>query len=146
LAEIMALGIVDGAHSAVILSSFSPYLGGPARRVTVHLPSELLVGGARQKSIRYRQSHNVHARIRHDLAADGNLRPEFGGCALCVAAPMRMARDADRARAMISRNWERYVQAIKDNLRWQEDDPGLSRAGTELHVTLEPNELVLIEY
>jgi len=33
----------------------------------------------------------------------------------------------------------------KDNLRWQQDDPGLSRAGTELRVTLEPNELVHIE-
>src|SRR5690348_5759274 len=35
-AEIMALGIVGGAHSAVILSSFSPYLGSPTRPVTVH--------------------------------------------------------------------------------------------------------------
>jgi hypothetical protein len=34
----------------------------------------------------------------------------------------------------------------KDNLGWQQDDPGLSRAGTELRVTLEPNELVLIEW
>jgi hypothetical protein len=117
-AEVMALGVNDGARSAVILSSFSPYPGNPARRVTVQLPPELLSGGARQKSIRYRQSHNVHALIRRDLAADGNLRPEFGGCALCVAAPMRMARDADRARALISRNWERYVEAMKDNLQY----------------------------
>lgn len=144
-AEVMALGVADGARSAVILSSFSPYPGAPARRVTVQLPPELPFGGARQKSIRYRQSRNVHALIRRDLAADGNLRPEFAGCAPCIAAPMRMARDAGRARAMISRNWEHYVEAMKDNLRWQEDDPGLSRGGTELRVTLEPNELVLIE-
>jgi hypothetical protein len=111
----------------------------------VHLPPELLAGGARQKSIRYRQSHNVHALIRRDLAADGNLRPEFGGCALCVAAPMRMARDAERARAMIVRNWERYIEAMKDDLRWHENDPDVSRAGTDLRVTLEPNELLLVE-
>ena len=41
--------------------------------------------------------------------------------------------------------WERYVATMKDNLRWQQDDPGLSRAGTELRLILEPNELVLIE-
>ena len=144
-AEVMALGVADGTRSAVILSSFSPYPGDAARHVTAQLPPELLAGGARQKSIRYRQSYNVHALIRRDLAVDDNLKPEFGGCALCVASPIRMARDAGRARAMISRNWERYVEAMKDNLRWQENDPGLSRAGTELRVTLEPNELVLIE-
>ena len=109
------------------------------------LPPELLAGGPRQKSIRYRQSRNVHVLIRRDLTEDDNLRPEFGACALCLAAPMRMARDADRARAMISRNWERYVEAMKDNLRWQENDPGISRAGAEIQVTLEPNELIVIE-
>ena len=46
---------------------------------------------------------------------------------------------------MISRNWERYVEAMKENLRWQESNPDLSRAGTELRVRLEPNELVVIE-
>jgi len=143
--EVMALAVTDGTRSAVILSSFSPFLGATARRVTVELPSEVLAGGAPLKSIRYRQSHNVHALIRHDLAADGNLKPEFGGCALCVVAPIRMASDAGRARALISRNWQRYVEAMKENLRWQESDPGLSRAGTELRVRLEPNELVVIE-
>ncbi len=144
-AEVMALGVADGARSAVILSSFSPYLSDLARRVTVDLPPELLAGGPRQKSIRYRQSRNVHVLIRRDLTEDDNLRPEFGACALCLAAPMRMAREADRARAMISRNWQRYIEAMKDNLRWQANDPGISRAGTALRVTLEPNELIVIE-
>jgi hypothetical protein len=56
-----------------------------------------------------------------------------------------MARDLDRARAMLARNWDRYVETMKDNLRWRDGDPGISRAGTQLRVTLEPNELVLIE-
>jgi hypothetical protein len=143
--EVMALGVTDGARSAVILSSFSPYPGDLAKRITVTVPPEMLAGGTPLKSIRYRQSRNVHALMRHDLAADGNLKPEFGGCPLCVAAPMRMARDAERARAMIARNRERYVEAMKDNLRWRENDPDLSRDGTDLRATLELNELLLIE-
>ena len=33
----------------------------------------------------------------------------------------------------------------KDNLRWREIDPEVSRGGTELRATLELNELLLIE-
>ena len=55
-----------------------------------------------------------------------------------------MARDADRARAMLARNWGQYVETMKDNLRWK-PDRSLSRSGTQLRVTLEPNELVVIE-
>ena len=33
----------------------------------------------------------------------------------------------------------------KDNLRWRENDPEVSRDGTELRAMLESNELVLIE-
>ena len=56
-----------------------------------------------------------------------------------------MARDADRARALLRRQWPRYVEAIKETLRWRPDDPGIAREGTRLRVTLEPNELVIIE-
>jgi hypothetical protein len=34
---------------------------------------------------------------------------------------------------------------VKDNLRWRENDPEVSRDGTELRATLELNELLLIE-
>jgi len=144
-AELLALGVVDGDRSAVILSSFSPQPSDVTGPVIVDLPSGVLAGGASLKSIRYRQSSNVHARIRSDLQADGNLKPEFAGCALCLGAPLQMARDAERARAMLARNWERYVEAMKDNLRWDRKDAGISRAGARLRVTLEPNELVVIE-
>jgi hypothetical protein len=105
----------------------------------------MLAGGAPLKSIRYRQSKNVHAQIRGDLSADDNLKSEFTACPLCLAAPLQMARDLDRARAMLARNWDRYVETMKDNLRWRDGEPGISRSGTQLRVRLEPNELVLIE-
>jgi hypothetical protein len=105
----------------------------------------MLDGGRPLKSIRYRQSSNVQARIRADLAADNNLRPDFADCALCLATPIQMARDGDRARAMLTRNWENYVEVMKDNLRWRTEDRGISRDGRVLRVTLEPDELVLIE-
>jgi hypothetical protein len=144
-AELLALGVVDGDRSAVILSSFSPQPSDVTRPVIVDLPSGVLAGAAPMKSIRYRQSNNVHARIRSDLQADDNLKLEFAGCALCLGAPLQMARDAERARAMLARNWQRYVEAMKDNLRWDHKDAGISRAGARLRVTLEPNELVVIE-
>jgi hypothetical protein len=34
---------------------------------------------------------------------------------------------------------------MKDNLRWRTEDRGISRDGRVLRVTLEPDELVLIE-
>jgi hypothetical protein len=46
---------------------------------------------------------------------------------------------------MLVRNWESYVAAMKENLRWRNADPGISRNGTQLRVTLEPNELAVIE-
>jgi hypothetical protein len=144
-AELLALGLTDGAKSAVIVSSFSPHASGAARPVDVELPSGMLDGGRPLKSIRYRQSSNVQARIRADLAADNNLRPDFADCALCLATPIQMARDGDRARAMLTRNWENYVEVMKDNLRWRTEDRGISRDGRVLRVTLEPDELVLIE-
>jgi hypothetical protein len=144
-AELLALGLADRAKTAVIVSSFSPHASDAARPVEIELPSGMLDGGRPLKSIRYRQSSNVQARIRADLAADNNLRPDFAGCALCLATPIQMARDADRARAMLTRNWENYVEVMKDNLRWRTEDRGISRDGTVLRITLEPNELVLIE-
>ena len=108
------------------------------------MPSGVLGGSAPLKAIRYRQSRNVHMQIRHDLAADNNLKPDFAGCALCLAFPVQMARDADRARALLARNWERYVETMKDNLRWKADS-GITRDGAQLRVTLEPDELVVIE-
>ncbi|MBV9015360.1 MAG: hypothetical protein JO058_06860 [Alphaproteobacteria bacterium] len=156
-AEIMAVGFNSEAgaksdagsksegRSAVILSSFSLDAAGPAREVTVTLPPGLLAGGGRPKTIRYRQSENVHALIRRDLAGEDNLTPEFAACPQCLAAPILMARDADRARAPLRRQWPRYVEAIKETLRWRQDDPGIAREGTRLRVTLEPNELVIIE-
>ena len=142
--ELLALALDDGAKSAVVLSSFSPHADDTPSVVIVDLPSGMLAGGAPLRSIRYRQSRNVHMQIRHDLAADNNLKPEFAGCALCLAVPIQMARDADRARAMLARNWGQYVETMKDNLRWK-PDRSLSRSGTQLRVTLEPNELVVIE-
>src|SRR5690242_496992 len=144
-AELLALGLADGAKSAVIVSSFSSHATDPARPVEVELPSGMLDAGRPLKSIRYRQSSNVQARIRADLAADNNLRPDFADCALCLATPIQMARDGDRARAMLTRNWENYVEVMKDNLRWRTEDRGISRDGPRLHVTLKLNELVLIE-
>ena len=144
-AELLALGVVDGDRSAVILSSFSPQPSGMAGPVIVDLPSGVLAGGAPMKSIRYNQSNNVYSLIRRDLEADNNLRPEFLAFPLSLAQQVVMARDADRARAMLARNWPRYVEAMKANLRWHGDDAGISRAGARLRVTLEPNELVVIE-
>jgi hypothetical protein len=143
--ELLALALIDGTKSAVIVSSFSPHADDAPGVVIVDLPSDMLAGSAPLKSIRYRQSKNVHAQIRGDLSADDNLKSEFGACPLCLAAPLQMARDLDRARAMLARNWDGYVETMKDNLRWRDADPGISRSGTQLRVRLEPNELVVIE-
>jgi hypothetical protein len=144
-AEVMALGLANGGRSAVLLSSFSIEPAGAAREVALDLPSVLPPAGAAPKAIRYRQSANVFTQIRDDLARDNNLRPEFAECRSCLAPPIRMARDADRARTMLLRNQPRYVATIKQNLRWTSADPGITRDGRHLRVTMEPNELVVIE-
>src|ERR1700730_12665172 len=51
-AELLALGVVDGDRSAVILSSFSPQPSDVTRPVIVDLPSGVLAGAAPMKSIR----------------------------------------------------------------------------------------------
>src|SRR5204863_391948 len=133
-AELLALGLADGATSAVIVSSFSPHASDAARPVSLELPSGMLDGSRPLKSIRYSQSSNVQARIRADLAADNNLRPDFGGCPLCLASPIQMARDADRARAMLARNRGNYVEVIMDNLPWHTEVRGLSRDSPQIAV------------
>ncbi|HVC57735.1 MAG TPA: hypothetical protein VND95_17430 [Stellaceae bacterium] len=143
-AEMLAVGFQGGPSSAVVVSSFSTRPGATRRRAIVALPSTLPAGGP-LKTIRYRGSDNVYMLMRRDLAAADNLKPEFAACPLCVAFPIAMARDADRARAMLARNWSLYVAAMKENLRWVRNDAGVARNGGQLLVTLEPNELVVIE-
>jgi hypothetical protein len=97
------------------------------------------------RTIHYRQSDNVFSAIRADLVADGNLNPDFASCASCLGPPLDMAADADRARMLIARNWQRYTELMKKNLRWVSNDPAVSRSGRTLHARLEPDELLLVD-
>jgi hypothetical protein len=143
-AEVMAIALVSGDKSAVLLSSFSIEPAGAPREVILDLPPPLPSVGRLQKIIRYRQSANVFVQIRADLAQDGNLKQEFADCRSCLAPPIQMARDANRARAMLLRNSQRYVAAIKDSLRWGAINQGIL-SGSRLRIAMEPNEFVVIE-
>lgn len=144
-AEVMAVGFVDGGHSAIIASSFSFNAPDAQRRVLIRLPPNLLSGRRTMKTIRYRQSANIFMTIRNHLAAEDNLKPAFAACDHCLADPTSMATDGARARAMLSRNWQQYTLALTNSLKWVAADPGVVRSDAQLTVTLDPNEMIILE-
>ena len=142
-AEVYALGLTRSEGAALMVSSFSPHPAPGARMVTVTAPKAWTQG--RLRFVRYAASDNVFATIKRDLAADGNLRADFATCALCLGQPVLMARDADKARQMIGRNWPRYQIQMHNQLKWTEGSPEIAIKNGSLTVKLEANELIIAE-
>jgi hypothetical protein len=143
--QVVAIALTGAGAPALIVSSFSPMSTGILRNVTIDLPPSLWPNGSRIKFVAYPQSHNIFASIRADLASDGNLKPDFAACALCLGNPIVMASDEERARAMIARNWPRYHDEMERDLRWVPNTSTISISGDLLSVQLEANELIVIE-
>jgi hypothetical protein len=130
----------------VIASSFSANITDKARDIRVRLSRNFLGASSGLKVVRYRASDNVYSAVRGDLAAAGNLKPEFLANPLSVAEPLAMAREQDRARVMVHQNWTRYVAMMKRDLKWRTDDHQTSFDGRSgLQTKLEQNELVVVE-
>jgi hypothetical protein len=141
--ESLAALFTGRGRPALIVASFSPQLSEARHAVTFELPATLTASGVRV--IHYRASDNVFARIRADLAHEGNLKPEFSGCPLCLASPIQMAQDATRARAMITANWPVYQAKMQEILRWHPGEGDVTLSGHTLRAELEANELLVVE-
>jgi hypothetical protein len=144
--EVAAVAFINGKTAALVISSFSAKPAATTREVTVELPAFLANMPRPPKTLQYRESDNVFVAVRRDLEKEGNLKPELKDCAWCLAVPLAMATDVDRARQMIARQWPRYVEIMKKELRWNDDPPHLSVQGARLTIDLEGNELVLAEW
>ncbi len=146
VSETLAVGLVGRNGSAVIVSSFSPQPSKGTRTVEVTLPPNMLAhSSSGLRTLRYRESDNVFGLIRADLSADNNLKPEFVSCALCLGAPIRMALDPQRARPMLARNWGRYVEQMKKNLRWRAGGADVAINGRVLRVEMEAGEMLVVD-
>ena len=144
-AQVVAMRLRDGKTEALILSSFSPRPAAGLRPVDVTLPGTNWLDGHRLRIVTYAASDNVISAIAHDLADEGNLKPAFLTCPLCLGSPTIMAIDAARARAMLAQNWPRYVVKMQAGLRWQDSGASVRLASHTITATLEANELMVIE-
>lgn len=143
--EVLAAAFAGPRSSALIISSFSPQIGGQRRTVRTEIPPGLLKGGASVRTLRYRASDNVFALIRRDLEAEGNLKPLLVRWPGYTGEPIKMASDPGRARAMLARNSPRYVAALRDSLRWRTDDDDVAVRGNDVSAGLEENELLVLQ-
>jgi hypothetical protein len=141
--EILAVAFTGIGKPAVIVSSFNPAMSDGKQVVRVTLPRGLSASSVR--TIHYRASDNVFMSIRTDLASDGNLKSEFISCPLCLAPPINMAANLDRAREMIPRNYPAYETKMNETLRWHSGDTEVSVQGSTLSAKLEANELLVVE-
>jgi hypothetical protein len=56
-----------------------------------------------------------------------------------------MGADVDAARNMLRKNWPTYEQIMKRDLKWNPSDGNVSMSGNDLVVSLEYNELMVVE-
>jgi hypothetical protein len=97
--------------------------------------------------ISYSEDRNVFMQIKSDLAADGNLKPEFNTCMFCTAEPDRMALDRQRAIDLLKRKNDSYVEAIKNSLRFRNvaEISDIRIEGQKLDLNMRGNELLIFE-
>jgi hypothetical protein len=145
-AETVAVLLTGGPSPAVIVSSFSPRAEPKTRPVSVGLPPGVFAATAGLRVVRFKAGQDVISRIRRDLAAERNLRPEFDACALCEASPMAMAADNVRARQMLDRNWPGYEDIIRDGLRWKSLAADVTVSGGKLTAQLAADEIIVLEF
>ncbi len=141
--ELMAVNFRNSTTSAVVISSFDPVMGFAKRKIKVALLGAS--GALPMRTIRYRASDNVFLSIRKDLEMEKNLKPEFMDCLLCLAPPISMSADVNAGRTMLKANWSKYEALMKRDLKWNTDDKDVARNGNDLIVTLEYNELMVVE-
>jgi hypothetical protein len=145
--EIGAAAFTLPNMQAVIVGSFGPDMGESPTTVAIELPSIGDVTG--WKFTRLSSAEDVFMAIRQDLAAAGNLKPEFDQCPTCTGEPQNMAVNAGNARAMIAAQQEKYQRFIQEALRWKpierlpnvDHDPGSG----QLRLELAQNELLILE-
>jgi hypothetical protein len=145
--EIRAIAFTLPGTQAIVVGSFSPDGAETRAKVAIQRPDSGDLTG--WKYTRLVSTEDVFLAIRRDLAAAGNLKPQFAQCATCSGEPQKMASDAATARKMISAQREKYEQIIKETLRWKpiERLPSLDhipRSG-ELRLELSRNELLILE-
>jgi hypothetical protein len=141
--ELMAINFRNPTGSAVVLSSFCPSMATGKRTIRVEMPST--VHGRALRTIRYRASDNVFLAIREDLTKENNLKPEFAACPSCLGFPVQMGANVEAARLMLRKNWPKYQQIMRRDLKWNPSDGAASLSGNDLVVTLEYNELMVVE-
>jgi hypothetical protein len=145
--EIAAVAFTRNGAQAIMVSSFSLSAGEGRTKVTVEMPEPANLSGWRYTVLD--SAADAFLAIRRDLAAAGNLKPQFAQCATCTAEPRSMAVDAAAAQTMIATREEQYEQAIQTTLRWKPIDQLTSlerdtRSG-KLRLELSNNELLILE-
>jgi hypothetical protein len=145
--EIGAAAFTLPNMQAVIVGSFGPGTGESRTKVAIEMPGPGDVTG--WKFTRLSSAEDVFMAIRRDLAAAGNLKPQFDQCPTCTGEPQNMAINPANARRMISAQQEKYERIIQETLRWKplehlpnvDHDP---RSG-QLRLELAQNELLILE-
>jgi hypothetical protein len=146
--EIVVAQFNGPAGRALVISAFTP--GNLAHRIRVTIDSKWIGRPStndRIRVLRYGEADNVFMEIRRDLAAAGNLKPEFDKCAMCVAHPLNMSVDQSAARLMLLANNAKYESKLKRALIFQDnrDDSAYKEGGNQIELGLSGNEIVVLE-
>ena len=145
--EIGAAAFTLPNMQAVIVGSFGPGTGDSRTKVAIEMPDPGDVTG--WKFTRLSNAEDVFVAIRQDLAAAGNLKPQFDQCPTCTGEPQNMAVDTANARKMISTQQEKYERIIQETLRWKplERLPNVDHDphSGQLRLELAQNELLILE-
>ena len=132
---------------AVIIGGFGPGTGESRTKVAIEMPGPSDLTG--WKFTRLSSAEDVFMAICRDLAAAGNLKPQFDQCPTCTGEPQNMAVNSANARKTITAQQEKYERIIQETLRWKpierlpniDHDP---RSG-QLRLELAQNELPILE-
>ncbi len=145
--EIGAAAFTLPNMQAVIVGSFGPGTGDGRTKVAIEMPGPGDVTG--WKFTRLSNAEDVFMAIRRDLAAAGNLKPQFDQCPTCTGEPQNMAVNTANARKMISAQQEKYERIIQETLRWKplERLPNVDHDphSGQLRLELAQNELLILE-
>lgn len=143
--ETFAVDFQRGPQNAIVISTYTPDTGIHHQLVSVKLPFDNAFGKKGIRVVRYSEDSDVLSRIKKDLESQGNLQPQFESCSECVGSTLRMAKDQESARKMVSQNWPDYEAALETTLRWQDPGGSVQIHPGSLEASMSANEILVIE-
>lgn len=146
-AETLAVAMRSTSHKALIVAAFSLREEPQNIHIRVALPDWMRTAADDLKVIRYSEGNTVHSAIKSDIEAEGNLKIGFELCRFCTSQLRFMAEDIVKLRAMVQRNTQKYVEKLKETLRFKpaSDDSGITPSAEFLDIDMAANEIVVLE-